>query len=137
MTSLTERFIKGLQEYDLTYDEIRNGNWKYYGGNKGSHLAYYNLASKNDILPEPTDECICGHKIKYNCYITNGTHIIILGSCCIKRFIPASTRTCEVCGNPHKNRKKNKCNECRVGICEKCDKPCDPRYKNCARCVFG
>ena len=28
---LTNKFIKGLENYGLTYDEIKNSNWKYCG----------------------------------------------------------------------------------------------------------
>ena len=40
---LTDKFIKGLKKYDLTYEEIKNSNWKYCGGNQGSHLNYFKL----------------------------------------------------------------------------------------------
>jgi hypothetical protein len=135
--TLTERFIKGLHEYDLTEEEVRG--WKYYGGSSKCHLNYYKLASKNDVLPEHHTHCACGHPIKENCYITDGERILVLGNCCIKRFLPKknSGRTCEVCGEPHKNRKINKCNECRIGVCDDCNKECDPRYKKCAKCFFG
>ena len=32
---LTDKFIKGLKNYNLTYDEIKNNNWKYCGGRIG------------------------------------------------------------------------------------------------------
>jgi hypothetical protein len=48
---LTNKFIKRLENYGLTYDEIKNSNWKYCGGNTGSHLNYFKLCCKNDDLP--------------------------------------------------------------------------------------
>jgi len=110
---LTERFIKGLQNYNLTYDEIVNGNWKYCGGRTGSHLNYFKISCKDDDLPEQVNECVCGHAISENCYITDGESILVLGNCCIKKFIPKSSRTCENCEAPHKNRTVNRCNKCR------------------------
>ena len=44
---LTDKFIKGLRAYRLTYDEIKN--WKYCGGNTGRHLNYYNLIFLNSL----------------------------------------------------------------------------------------
>lgn len=134
---LTDRFIRGLEEYGLSYDEIENGKWRYCGGASGSHLKYYKLCYKDQELPELVDECICGHRIIDNCYITDGNEILILGSCCIKKFIPDSSRTCERCGEPHKNRKVNRCNLCRKGVCDGCGIKCNDKYKQCYKCTFG
>lgn len=135
-SELTAKFIKGLANYNLTYDEITNNNWKYCGGRTGCHLNYFKLCCKDDDLPEKINECVCGHHIEENCYITNGEDILVLGNCCIKKFIPQSSRTCEKCGEPHKTRVNNRCNNCRVGICDKCDKKCDVSYKKCYNCTF-
>ncbi len=131
---LTDRFINGLKDYDLTYDEIKNGNWKYCGGNRDRHLNYFKLCCKNEDLPDKVNECVCGHKITENCYITDGEQILILGNCCIKKFIPKSSRTCERCDQPHKNRLVNRCNSCRWGICDICDKSCSGAYTKCYGC---
>jgi len=134
---LTKQFIKGLKEYNLTPEDMIN--WRYCGGRNGQqrHANYYKMACPNDDLPDLVDRCICGHKITENCYITNEYEIIILGNCCIKRFLPDenSGRTCEVCKKPHKNRKNNRCNDCRVGLCNECGKECGD-YKTCAKCFF-
>ena len=68
---------------------------------------------KGDTFPATTNKCICEHKIIGNCYITNGERLLVLGNCCIKKFVPDSGRTCDKCGNKHKNRKINRCNTCR------------------------
>ena len=107
---LTERFMKGLKEYGLSYDDIKNNDWKYCGGNRGCHLNYFKLFWKHDKIPKLDTECVCGHAIEENCYITDGTQILILGNICIKKFVPKSSRTCEICGETHRNRKVNKCN---------------------------
>ena len=59
--------------------------------------------------------CICGHDISENCYITDGNIIIVLGNCCIRKYLPKTQcgRTCRICKQPHKNRKNNICNKCR------------------------
>ena len=131
---LTDKFIKGLKNYNLTIDEIKN--WKYCGGNRGRHINYFKLCCPDDDLPEPANECVCDHRIEENCYITDGKEILVLGNCCIKKFIPKSSRTCENCGESHKNRVVNRCHECRVGICDECSKNCDPGYKKCYNCAF-
>ena len=66
---LTERFIRGLEQYNLTYDEIIKGNWKYCGGDRGRHFNYFKLFWGDDDLPEHENECVCKHYIENNCYI--------------------------------------------------------------------
>jgi hypothetical protein len=134
---LTNRFIQGLKNYDMTYDEITSTKWKYCGGNIGRHLNYYKLCWKGRTLPEHTNKCVCDHDIDENCYITDGETILILGNCCIKKFIPKSTRTCERCGAPHRARIVNRCDTCRLGTCDVCNKPCDRFYTKCYRCKFN
>jgi len=135
--SLSTRFIKGLREYNITSKEIKDGEWSYCGGDTGRHLNYFKLCKKNTEHPSYTDKCVCGHQITENCFITNGARIIVLGNCCIKRFIPKSTRTCEECGEPHRNRIVNRCNECRIGLCDGCDRDIDSKYKKCYACKFN
>jgi hypothetical protein len=134
---LTAKFIKGLQNYNLTYDEIQSNGWKYCGGRDDRHLKYFKLVFKERPLPIKQNKCVCGHHIEENCYITDGTQILVLGNCCIKKFIPNSSRTCEKCGEPHKNRLVNRCHNCRIGICDNCGKICDETYKKCYNCTFN
>jgi hypothetical protein len=47
--TLTKQFIKGLQEYNLTFDDIQN--WKYCGGNQKSHYNYFKLCYPNKTIP--------------------------------------------------------------------------------------
>ncbi len=138
---LSEKFIKGLEDYNLTQLDIITQNFKYCGGNMGSHYNYFKICFKSELKQNPSwcpaekEICICGHKITENCYIINDSkRILTLGSCCIKRFIPKSSRTCEICGEPHRNRIINKCNDCRVGFCDKCNKECNKKYKLCWDC---
>lgn len=110
---MSKEFIKGLADYGLTYEEVCK--WKYCGGDTKRHKNYFKLACPNDDIPNYESRCVCGHYIKENCYITDpmGDRLLIIGNTCIKRFIPKSARTCEICGANHKNRKVNKCNDCR------------------------
>ena len=163
MSDLSERFLKGLLSYGLTYEDIIESGWKYAGGDRGRHLNYYNLMFNGYEKIPYEGRCICGHPIKENCYITdaNQESYIVLGNCCIKRFIPKSCRTCDICEGPHKNRKinrcnncrnkygdrtcdickgghrnkyVNKCNQCRLGHCDVCHKKIQTCYRKCYNC---
>jgi hypothetical protein len=137
MDSFTKRFIKGLKEYGISYDEILNGEWSYAGGSLSRrHVEYFKKCFKNKELPPQRDKCVCGHNIKENCYLRKGRKLLVLGNCCIKRFVPKnrSCRTCENCGEPHKNRKVNRCNDCREGVCDICGGNCNSNYNTCYAC---
>ncbi len=133
--NLTDRFIEGLKTHNLTLDDIKN--WKYCGGSSGRHLNYFKICCKDSELPKETNKCVCGHYIEDNCYITNGIQLLVLGNCCIKKFIPQSSRTCDTCNTPHKNRIVNRCNSCRVGVCDGCGKNCNEKYPKCYSCTFN
>ena len=107
-----DRFIEGLKDYNLSYDEIVKSGWNYCGGNYKQHLNYYKLRFPNEELLPHAIECVCGHDIEKNGYICNKeeTEFLVLGSCCIKKFIGG--RTCENCGNKHKRTSVNCCFNC-------------------------
>jgi len=110
----TKRFQRGLEERGIDYDDVVN-NWKYCGGDSDRHLRYWKLTNPDMDVDDldHEDKCICGHTIKRNCYITKGDDILILGSCCIKRFMKNSGRTCDDCGAKHKSTTHNYCRECK------------------------
>ena len=89
-----------------------------YAGGKGDVAAMNKLRLTGLEAPPIAMECMCGHSIVKQCYIqAKGKPEIglaVVGSCCIKRFIPTGLDlTCERCHDPHKNRKNNLCNMCR------------------------
>jgi hypothetical protein len=112
--------------------------WIYAGGDYGCHKNYFELFNDEEKFEEPPHEnfCACGHKIKINCYIYNKKldKLTVLGSCCIKRFLNKPGRTCKDCGESHKNRVVNYCDECRFKYCEGCSKKKNNNYKLCYRC---
>lgn len=109
--TISKRFINGLKKHNLTYEEIKN-NWEYIGGEKGHHLKYFNKYI-NEEIPEHRNHCICGHKIKNNCFISDGNLVLSIGESCINKFLPKKRKTCDKCKCNHRNRKDNLCNKCR------------------------
>ena len=119
---LNKRFMKGLEEYGLTLEDIEKSGWKYCGGKSRHHRNYFKLIYGKDAeYPTHSTRCVCGHFIEENCYITNGEEILILGNVCIKKFLNSDKagRTCEKCDAPHQNSKDNFCNKCRVLLTKK------------------
>ena len=69
------------------------------------------------IEPEQQSSCVCGKRIKYNCYLRNkkNSKIIVCGSCCIKKFIVNGTcKQCPCCNKKHKRRKSLYCFDCDI-----------------------
>jgi hypothetical protein len=123
--SLGEKAIQHLMlRLHISRDELLE-NYVYCGGardSRQSHANYFLLFFDGDPPPYPDHEetCVCDHYIKENCYITDKRDkkncLVVLGNCCIKRFIPASGRTCSECGDPHQNRRDNYCADCRENL---------------------
>ena len=128
-----QNLINNLEYYGITFDEFK-ANFKYAGGDTDRHNRYFILCYKEGDRPDYCNYCLCDHYIKENCYITDGKQFIVLGNCCIKRFLPKCTRTCEDCGKPHRNRTVNKCSECKFGKCENCGKKCTKGNSKCKEC---
>jgi hypothetical protein len=135
---LNKSLINGFIELGLDPDDIKE-NYKYSGGDYDSHLNYYKLIFNNNMPSiQKTTQCVCKVKIVHNCYITKNNDIdtiIVIGNCCIKRFMKHTGRTCDECDEPHKNRLMNKCNDCKkkYNICE-CGKIINKKYKSCFTC---
>lgn len=138
--NLSDRFINGLKKYNLTMEDVRD-NYKYCGGDEGRHLNYFKIVFPNKETPSNADNCVCGQRIIENCYIchknNNYNTIIVVGNCCIKKFVNSAGRTCEDCGAPHQNRTDNKCNICRLSKCKECGKTIKPKYKLCYKCFVN
>jgi hypothetical protein len=114
-----ELFKQNLEQYSEKNSGIPFLNqWKYIGGNEGRHLRkYITLFNKNPDIPYKTN-CICTHEIKENCYIENiisGKQLVI-GNCCINRYLETTDQLCEHCKASHRNLKDNYCTDCRGGI---------------------
>jgi hypothetical protein len=117
------RFKKGLFS-EIGDDNLANFIYSGADDEYGSKYEYF--FKKNPLLnelPPHKDMCACGHNIKKNFYIQHiPTKInIVVGSCCIKRYLPdeCQGKTCSECGAPHQNKVVDMCNECRPP-CETC-----------------
>jgi hypothetical protein len=137
---LNKNLINGLIELGLEPNDIKE-NYKYSGGDFDNHRSYFNLIFKNNISQiKKATRCICKVKIAKNCYITKNNNIdtlLIIGNCCIKRFMKHKGRTCDECDEPHKNRLMNKCNNCKkkYKICH-CGNIINKKYTSCFKCKF-
>jgi hypothetical protein len=124
-------FEKGLIEYGLSLEDIQS--WEYCGGNENAYFNDFVKMFGHMAHPECEVNCVCGHKIVTNCYITNKDFtptkkmkkiqyqnkeipILIVGSCCVKQFMEGTKLKCEVCGKLHRR------NKCKTNLCSQCDK---------------
>lgn len=114
---LSVRFINGLKNYDLTKEEIES--WYYCGGshpdqdkNKKLNAQFHRHFPEQEV-PSSEDFCICGHPIKENAFITDGEKLLVLGNCCVRRFLKNGTkRVCTECQSPWKGQSLI-CKSCR------------------------
>lgn len=101
-----------LANVNKTWEEFVNA--KYRGGDTEEHYRYWTETCGNKQLPPHADHCICGHAIERNQYIEfEDSTIYVLGSCCIKKYVAKSKRTCDKCGAAHRTRNVNLCKDCK------------------------
>lgn len=119
-------FIEGIKRYKLSDKQIEESGFFYAGGDTDQHKKYWDMKYSIRVLRPPHRErCVCDVKIKKNCYITDDNKFfLVIGICCIKRFIPKDKqgKLCSNCEQPHRNRSNNLCNECRL------------THEQCSRC---
>ena len=126
----------GLKRLGLTLSNVRE-EFIYIGGSKYSHANYFKLKYPAEQHPEHEAYCVCGHFIVENCYLrsTSSGQTLVVGNCCIKRYLPGACRTCNNCGVKHKNIVIDFCNGCRPkkgcgSLCGKCAAPHRNRSDN-------
>lgn len=141
--NLHKKFIEGLkQTYGL--NPIDLDDYYYIGGDFNPYddtaFRYFKLCKAsnpnkfvNFIIPEHKTHCVCGHPIFYNHWLFNNinSNTLVIGSCCMKQFCLNGHRNCGYCGNPHKNRVVNRCNDCRKGLCDTCNEYCFKQQTKC------
>ena len=132
-----EAIISTLKLYNVCFEDFNK--FKYAGCKHTSGgIKAFRMIFGHDNFPKDYNICLCNTNIIKNYYVTNNKHdqIFILGKCCIKKFINTGTSLlCEICNEPHKNRKNNRCNICRLkSICQTCIKPISRQYRYCYNC---
>ena len=126
----------GMHRLGLTFSDVMD-DFLYIGGSKDSHARYFKLKCPDEQHPDHKDYCVCGHRIAENCYIRSTTsgQTLIVGNCCIKRYVSVAGRTCNNCGDKHINRVIDLCHACRPkkgcgNLCGKCAAPHRNRSDN-------
>lgn len=132
-----KRFEKGLTKHHITVEEFQT---KY-------KVLKYDVEKECEEIPEQQEYCICGMKIIHNRYVRNieeidtSKRILVVGSCCIKKFIPEENRN-KICGNckrAHKNREVNLCKKCEYTYCYLCyafiHNSYEDKHKMCKECI--
>lgn len=132
--STREKFFEGLF---LAGGTKNKADYRYAGGDGDgqSSMAHYHRLYYEEEAPIlypfidtdfPSDNhCVCGVEIHECCYLVNVVteRTIIVGNCCIKRFLPEEyQKKCRECHLPKKYlNKKTKfiCPQCREDIKEK------------------
>lgn len=116
-------FFIGMKK--LGYTKKQAKEFRYCGADTNDTTRnYWNLTSKNKQLPAKKYKCICGKNITNNYYITNDKDVLIICSNCNKNNIKHNKKSCEKCGENHRNIKDNFCNACRKDRIEYFDQ-CD------------
>ncbi len=157
MDSVSQRFIDGLKDYNLTLKEIKESGWKYAGGDEFAgtgplnyFMSIFGAEPWRAYGEDIPDECICGHPIKRHYFITdkNEEDLLCIGSECIKRFLPENVqgRTCSMCMAPHRRTKHRICFDCENQIkneqkklCADCGGPKETwnlKKKRCTDCFY-
>ena len=133
-------FVDGIEKMGMTIDDL--DDYIYVGGNGDNttglmhHRNYFALKCPGIDHPEPEEHCVCGHAIRENCYIRKMEtgDMIHMGICCVKRFMPESGRTCGDCAKSHRNRKVDRCNDCRKVKCDRCGGRKEGKKTLCTQC---
>ena len=130
-------------------NSLTKKGYVYGGGDFEAHKRYWRIFSESHGLSQLTPRfkrnCVCGQELERNCWVfkvvdgkiqkktDGGVYCKTIGSECINKFLD-KRRTCHRCGEEHKNRIVNRCNDCRVGLCDICGVDIDDRYKKCWHC---
>jgi len=136
-----EAIIKNLKNMNISFETFSQ-NYYYCGGDHERRQKYFYEIFKHYNFPKKVYTCLCNTNIKNNCYVYNKKtkDIIILGSCCIKKFcVNGTKKTCELCNSPHSNRKINRCDFCLYikiysGKCVDCEIEINTKFKRCYSC---
>lgn len=133
---------KQLEKMKISQEIIKK-NYEYFGGNYSEHLTFFcnqrHIYTLDHISEYIKDNCeTCSRKTKNKLLLINQDldYYSVCERCC-SNFgkMPKKHGICEDCGEEHRNRSDNYCNECRKkSNCLKCrqrDFCCDGRCSIC------
>lgn len=130
--NMWEKFLVGFEFRGYDREEIIN--FKYVGDNYTDTGMNYWRMNNIGKYPPCSLYCICNHYIIRQAYIYDGKDVLVVGCCCIKRFIKSGlNRTCMMCKKKHQRRNTDKCNSCKTK-CFTCWGKCEERFVNCILC---
>lgn len=114
-SSKYKHFIATLfKEYGLDEDDLNC--MTYIGGNESYHRDYYRTKFSEIELPDFTNVCLCGSKIKINCYLKDlrlkANPVIVVGSCCQRKYLSQIVKQCIECGIAHASKVNLTCRSC-------------------------
>lgn len=91
------KLCSALAKKGITYDDFR----------------MFKKCEEEDMkeIPPRVNHCLCGHKIVRNFYVQKGGQVLILGSSCIRNFLPKRCTRCDAEIDYGKNRLCAKCKE--------------------------
>ena len=83
------------------------------------------------------NKCECDQEIYFNCWVgkklpDGKIKVKVVGSECIDKFT-LERQVCNSCGKPHRNLKRNFCDECKNNHCIDCNKE-TKGYTRCFSC---
>ena len=143
---ISTKFLNGLWRHEgLKHDDLND--WQYGGGDYREYDGYKAHAEfkRQFILacpwPEYKTSCVCDTVIIYNHFVANRARdrVIVVGKCCIDKFLGPNRKRCEVCYNPHRKRGRNLCDACikKHGVCSDCHENLEwgDRYRDEGLCV--
>ncbi len=127
---LSNKFCKGLwRKYGMRLDDLKD--WQYAGGDDTTPSYHAEFRRKFRIRcrwPARDIRCVCDTPIIHNFYVANRERTIVLvtGGCCVDRFLGKNRKRCELCYEPHRNRKRNMCAACmKIAVCKTCNADID------------
>lgn len=95
-TTMANRWAKAFYGsfkdiYDSDKDALEE-KWDYHGSIFNGDDLGCNVTGLLTDIPMYTAKCMCGHGILENCIVSNGKYSCVVGSCCVKKFMPKSKR---------------------------------------------
>ena len=79
------------KQFDTDIEELET-LWNHHGNLTSKEDKGHGVHALLTPIPEYTNSCMCGHYIELNCVVSNGEGTAVVGSCCIKKFMPATKR---------------------------------------------